>query len=598
MRLAHLATDLVTARRAAPVDDLENAERVCLPVDDPADPAGPVDSTVPADSTDPADATDPAGPPGPDGPSDPIGPPAIPEPTVDPGPFVLDRVEASRFLAQATFGPSLAAIDALVAGGSIDAWITDQMALPMSATEPYVRANGNGSLRPPRHHIWWSNAVHGDDQLRQRVAFALSEIFVVSDDDYEIRNAQYGLSGYYDMLAEEAFGSFRTLLERVTLHPIMGIFLSMLRNEKADPERNIRPDENYAREVLQLFSIGLYELTSDGRVRTDASGDPIPTYDQETVEQFAKVFTGWDLADSTSWTTAIIKFDKERPMVPVEAYHDTSAKTLLSTALPAGQSARTDMEAALDDIVAHPNVGPFIARALIQRLVTSNPKHGYVGRVAAVFDDNGAGERGDLGAVVRAVLVDSQARSGHRTLPATFGKVKEPAIRLLQVWRAFDAQPGTGGIHRPKASALIGLDSVIGQGPLRSPSVFNFFRPDHPLEPGAELVAPETQILSEIGVASMNNLLHVQIYSNNSRVPGPDNITQLDIEAEVARAGDAAALVDHLDLLLASGSLPDEFRASIIRHVESIPTDADGLVTRTLDAIFCVVGSPFHLVQK
>lgn len=580
-----------TTQLSVPTDDLAPAERLeCAPVDDPTPPpTAPPTARPTAPPTDP-----PAG-----SPTDPPADPPLVPPSV---PFVLDRREAARLLSQATLGPTLAEIDALVDLGSIDAWIAAQIAQPMSRTLPYVRANSNGSLRSTRHHIWWANAVDGPDQLRQRIAFALSEIFVVSDRDYELGNAQYGICNYFDMLAEHAFGNFRTLLEQVTLHPVMGIYLSMLRNERADPERNIRPDENYAREVLQLFTIGLYELDPDGTVRVDAAGDAVPTYDQSTIEEFAKVFTGWNLADATAWVSNdLTSYDKEQPMVPVEEYHDTSEKELLNgTRLPAGQSARADLDAALDNIFEHANVGPFIARALIVRLVTSNPTPAYVGRVAAVFDDDGSGVRGNLEAVVTAILLDSEARSGHVTMPARFGKIVEPMIRLTRVWRAFGARPGpdADGVFRSPAGGVDQLDEAIGQGPLRSPSVFNFFSPDHPLTSGSDLRAPEAQVLSEIGVATTNNLLHAQIYGANSQMTGSGSVALIDIDTEPGLAGNGLELVEHLDVLLTSGALPREFIELVAAHVDSLPDDADGMVTRVVDAIFCVVGSPFHLVQK
>lgn len=518
----------------------------------------------------------------------------------------IARPDAARFLQQATFGPTMAAIDELAGIGSYDAWIDAQLAAPISLTVPYVKANSNGSLASPRHEIWWKNAVEGPDQLRQRVAFAWSQIFVVSDIDYELRNAQYAMAGYYDMLATEGLGTFRQLLEKVTLHPVMGIYLSMLRNEKADPARNVRPDENFAREILQLFTIGLEELTPSGELSGGAS---IPTFDQSTIEEFAKVFTGWNLANTDRWTSNdLTAFDKESPMVPVEEYHDTSAKQLLGRVrLPAGQDARRDLTQALDNIVVHPNVGPFVSRLLIQRLTTSNPSPSFVGRVAATFADDGAGVRGNLAAVVRAILTDAEARNGHRTAEATFGKIKEPILRLTQLWRAFEARPGSsaGGVYRPYAKSIDQIGDVLGQAPMRSPSVFNFYQPDHPLRPGSSLVAPEAQILAEIDVASTNNMLFQQIYSDNNRTGTRTNIATIDIDREVALAGDVDALLDHLDVLLVAGRLPVEQRRAIASHLTAAhpDTDATGAVTeearirRALDAVFCIVGSPVHLVQ-
>ena len=531
------------------------------------------------------------------------------DPPAPPPDGEITRTEAVRFLTQATFGPSAAAIAELQELASFDRWIDEQIDAPVSQTVPYVRANSNGSLATTRHMIWWMNAIDGRDQLRQRVAFALSQIFVVSDFDYELRNAQYAMSGYYDMLATDGLGNFRDLIEKVTLHPVMGIYLSMLRNEKADPARNVRPDENYAREILQLFTIGLYELTQDGEVQT-SGGKPIPTYNQTTIEEFAKVFTGWNLADADVWrSNDLTKFDKERPMVPVEEFHDRSEKTLLqSTTIGPGLDARTELGLALDNIFAHQNVGPFISRLLIQRLVTSNPSAGYVGRVAARFDDNGDGVRGDMAAVVRAILTDTEARNGHLSAPDTFGKIKEPLLRLTQLWRAFDVEagPDADGVYRPKARAIDQIEDVLGQAPMRSPSVFNFYQPDHRAEPGSDIVAPEAQILTEIDLASTNNMLFLQIYNGNNRTQDRTNIATINIDREVAMADDVDALIDHLDVLLVAGQLPPAQRRAIAAHLTSahVITGAtadeaqQARIQRVLDAVFCIVGSPIHLVQK
>ncbi len=517
---------------------------------------------------------------------------------VDPdGP--IRTAAAVRFLNQATFGASHAAITELQSIGTYQAWIEAQMRAPISLTQPWTEANSNGSNSAYRHYVWWENALTGPDQLRQRIAFALSQIFVISDLDYLLSNGQYGVTQYYDMLARNAFGNFRDLLEEVTLHPVMGIYLSMVRNQRADPVRNIRPDENFAREVLQLFSIGLYELSSDGTVQT-RSGVPIPSFDQETVENFARVFTGWNFADTGSWDSNRAR-DLRLPMTPFEDYHDTSAKTLLrGTTLPAGQGAREDLGAALDNIFDHPNVGPFIARQLIQKLVTSNPSSGYVGRVAAAFNNNGSGVRGDLGAVVNAILIDPEARSGHRTDPTTFGKVKEPIMRLTQLWRAFDAFPGptAEGRYRTRFRTLDAISSVFGQAVLESPSVFNFFRPDHPLEPGGALVAPESQILSEVNLATTNNMLFAQVYGLNNRVEGQGNQTFITIDREMQLASNPVELVDHLNDLLMAGSLSSDFRTALVQHLNTHPSDDEGLLYRVMDGIFCIVASPFHHVQQ
>ncbi len=513
----------------------------------------------------------------------------------------ISDAEAARFLTQATWGPTIDSIAELQSIGSYADWIDQQLSLPVSRTLPYVKATSNGSLSTTRHHIWFDNALTQPDQLRQRVAFAWSQLFVISDNDYVLSNSQYSVCQYYDLLAEQGLGNFRDLLETVTLHPAMGVFVSMLANEKADPARNVRPDENFAREILQLFTIGLYELEPDGRVRT-SGGQPIPTYDQTTVEEFARVFTGWTYDGQRSWNESNAGFQlRESPMVPYEEYHDTGEKELLNgTVLPAGQSARADMTAALDNIFAHPNVGPFIATHLIQRFVTSNPSPAYVGRVAAVFDDDGGGERGNLAAVVTAVLLDDEARRGHTADPANFGKLREPVIRITQLFRAFEAQPGptSNGIYVPDDRPIDQIDDIVGQAVMKSRSVFNFFRPDNPLNPASDLVAPELQIMSEINVASTNNLIYSQIYRFHNRSDAYGVIARLQVEREVDMSSDAEVLVDHLDLLLTSGSLPQDARAGLVNHVESIPDTEDGRFIRALDAMFLIAASPFNQVQK
>ena len=517
--------------------------------------------------------------------------------------------DAVRFLTQATFGASSTAIKELRDVGSYDEWITHQLQLPVSLTEPYVEESGNSSLSTSRHYIWWENAIRGEDQLRQRLAFAWSQIFVVSDRDYTLSNAQFAMCNFYDMLATESTGNFRTMLERVTLSPVMGVYLTMVRNERADPTRNIRPDENFAREVLQLFTIGLHTLTSDGQVVTE-DGVAVPAYDQRTVEEFAKLFTGWNFADARYWDDNNFN-DKRLPMTAWPDYHEPEAKSLLrDEQVPAGGSAEADLTRALDNIFAHPNVGPYLARLLIQRLVTSNPTPGYVGRVAAVFDDDGTGERGNLASVTRAILTDPEARHGHEALPEQFGKIKEPIMRLTQLWRAFGATPGpesTDGVYRPYARPVDQIESVVGQAPMRAQSVFNFYLPDHPLGPGSDLVAPELAILAEIDVASTNNMLFQQIQGHHSRSTTRLNISKITIENEIEMASDPSALVGHLETLLLTAPLPPVARQSIVDHITSIPINAgaddgadpqeDGALLRAVDAIYAVVGSPFHLVQ-
>ena len=527
---------------------------------------------------------------------------------------VLDARTAPRLLARATFGPSERAIDEAIALGTEQAWIDGQMARPVSLTLPYTERTSNGSHPAARHHAWWIAAIEGEDQLRQRVAFALSELFVVSDVDYTLSNSQYGMAHYRDTLARHAFGNYRELLEAVTLHPVMGIFLSMVRNEKADPARRVRPDENYAREVLQLFSVGLHEL--DGSGRPVPAGNPRPVYTQETVEAFARVFTGWNFAGTDEWYSIdMTPYDKTTPMVPVEAYHDRGAKTLLrGEVVEGGLDARNDLERALDNVAAHPNVGPFVARRLIERLVTSNPSPDYVRRVAAVFDDDGTGERGDLGATVRAILADDEAW-GEREANPDFGKLKEPVLRLTGLMRALEARPGieADGVYNGATRTAYRVDEVYGQSILSSPSVFNFFQPDHPVTDratapdGRPLVAPEAQILTESTVASVNNDLHRLVHDHHSRAGADDGTVVLDIERPLRLLREGPEVwVDWLERVPLAGRENPTLRMVLLEHlaeggatdaVSAAALDDDTAIALLADTLYLVVGSPEYHVQ-
>lgn len=517
--------------------------------------------------------------------------------------FDADTRDAARFLTQATFGPSESDIEELQRIG-IDAWFEQQFIAPVSRTYAYTRANSNGSNREARHEIWWNNVLDGSDQLRQRVAYALSQIFVVSDVDRVLANRQFGMADYYDMLAENAFGNYRELLEQVTLHPAMGVYLTHIRSEKANPELNIRPDENYAREVLQLFSTGLNLLQQNGELvlRNNA---PVPVYTQTDIEEFARVYTGWNYATATRFdSVSIAVSDFETPMVPVDEFHDFGEKRLLNGAvLPAGQSPQQDLEMALDNIFNHPNVGPFFSRLMIQRLVTSNPSPDYVSRVAGVFNNNGSGQRGDLRALVQAILTDNEARDLTAVDTQNFGKVREPVIRLAHVWRALDAVPGpeSNGVHRHADLSLERLDELTGQAVMRSPSVFNFYQPDTPISPSDTLVAPEIQITTEVNAARVHTNFHHQLYRFTTDTDlGSDNprVTLVNLDRPVSLAADSTALIDWIDLVFFTGAMPDYLRDSIASVIRPLSTNASGRFARAQDALFMAFSAPSFSVQR
>ncbi len=518
------------------------------------------------------------------------------EPPPPPAPTPVSKAEAVQLLNQASFGYVEADAQQVIAL-DIEGWIDNQIAQPASLQLPFVE-----SLPPPqfmfeRHEdrvdIWFRNVVNGNDQLRQRVAFALSEILVVSQLG-ALQEAPYALADYYDVLVRNAFGNYRTLMQEVTLHPAMGVYLSMLGNQKPNPALNIRPDENYARELMQLFSIGLVELNLDGTEKLDGFGQPVPTYDQAVIEGFAHVYTGWTWADSPNFEQARgTRQNQVKPMELWPDYHDTGQKLLLNgTVLPAGQSGEQDLADALDNVFNHPNVGPFISRQLIQRLVTSNPSPGYVSRVATVFNNNGSGVRGDLSAVVKAILMDPEARP---TMAMEIdGKVKEPLLRLTQLFRAYNATSGSG--RYPLVASYI----LFGQGPLQSPSVFNFFSPFY-APPGeirdSGLVAPELGIATEYQNTLFTNYMFGQVFGlNQTNQNLQEDDVYIDFSEEMLIAADADALIDRVAEKLLGGQISDSLRTEIGGMLALIPeTDT---VVRAAEVIYFVVTSPEYALQR
>ena len=512
-------------------------------------------------------------------------------------PTPITKTEAFQFLNQSTFGATEQEADALI-DLRLEAWIEDQFRQPPSLQLPFMLSlpppDFMGQLHPDRVDIWFRNSLWGEDQLRQRVAFALSEILVVSQIG-ALQGRPFAVADYYDLLVRNAFGNYRDLIEQVTLHPAMGVYLSMLGNERPNPDLNIRPDENYARELMQLFSIGLVELNIDGTVRLDANAQPIPTYDQEIIEGFAHVFTGWTWANSPSFGSGRVPIRSQyTPMEFWPDFHDTGAKQLLNDViLPPGQTGEQDLADALDNIFNHPNVGPFIAIRLIQRLTTSNPSPAYVRRVAEVFNNNGAGVRGDLGAVVRAILLDAEARPS--AADEAHGKLKEPLLRLTQLYRAFNATAANGSYRR-----LAGVSAIFGQGPLQSPSVFNFFSPFY-APPGeirnAGLVAPELEIATEYQNTFITNYMLVQTFGLNQANPDlRQNDVYIDIQEEMDVAANIEALIDLVAGKLLGGRISDTLRTEIAGMLELLPETDPAL--RAAEAIYLIATSPEYAYQR
>ncbi|MCB1606573.1 MAG: DUF1800 domain-containing protein [Xanthomonadales bacterium] len=545
------------------------------------------------------------------------------------GPY--SDAEAARFLTQATFGPTLSEIRRLRDIG-YNAWLAEQLAAPSTEHLPYLQAQQAQGLevyQNSRQEAWWDRAITADDQLRQRVAFALSEILVISDQSGAIEGQPFGMANYYDLLLNQAFGNYRTLMYEMTVSPLMGHYLSMFKNRKPDAALNIRPDENYAREIMQLFSVGLVMLNPDGTVQT-SGGDPIPTYDQYTIRGLAHVFTGWNWANcprtqggqwwewefcpigpvpypEPGWDVGWLL-----PMEPWESYHavddskqllDYPGVSLPNGVLPAGGLAVDNLNAALDNVFEHPNVGPFLARRLIQRLVSSNPTPAYVGRVAAAFNNNGSGVRGDLGAVVRAILMDPEART---LAPESSdrGKVREPLLRQTHLWRAFNAYANDGRYREWNP------EFNLGQAALRSPTVFNFFLPD--FQPAGELtdlnlVAPEFQIATDPQVASSSNALGAIAYWSWRGNPGQQaEDVVIDLGPELPFAQNPVVLVDRYDLLLMNRTMSDAMYNLLVNYIGSIDNDGNPNNTlpdeqrreRVQDAIWLIQTSPEYVVER
>lgn len=535
--------------------------------------------------------------------------PTPPPPLASGPPTIAD---GSRFLSQATFGVKASDLTKVQSSG-FDAFLSEQFAAPISSHLAFVDAEEAAfptpapSATPMQLNItqtndaWWTYAAVAPDQLRQRVAFALSEYFVVSNTTGNLGNRYYALPAYYDVLVKNAFGNYRQLLEAITLNPAMGAYLNMLQNDKANPATGRHPNENYAREIMQLFSVGLYDLNLDGSLTLDSSGFPIATYNQDAILGTAAVFTGWTYAQPGVATPIFTpRQDWRDPMINIASHHSTDAKQILNgVLLPAGQSADQDLKATLDTIFNHPNVGPFFCKQMIQRLVTSNPSPGYVYRVVSVFNDNGQGVRGDLKAVVRAILMDYDAR-GSASAAQGAGKQREPVLRVTNLLRAFDATSTdaivtAGNFKGPKFSVRNAY-SQLGEEAMHQPTVFNFFSPDYE-RPGAiasaGLLSPEFEITTETTVITITNYLRTAIYTYLG--PSSGRIS-LNFSYQQSIAGDSAQLVDHLNALLMNGAMSFDMRSTIINAVNQIA--ASNPLERVRTAVYLVVNSPDFSVEK
>jgi uncharacterized protein (DUF1800 family) len=540
---------------------------------------------------------------------------------------------SARFLTQASFGPNESS-SARVQALGYSAWIDEQLALPrvshraawdaadaaVKATTPTGSIGQDGII-----NSFWKQALSGEGQLRQRVAYALSQIFVISMQDSTIAESPRTVAAFLDMLADKGLGNYRDLLEAVTLDTGMGQYLSHLRNQKADARTGRVPDENFAREVMQLFTIGLVQLELDGTPKL-SGGKTIDTYTQADIAGLAKVFTGWswacpDAPDNACFFSGSANGNTDpdrriKPMVAYAQFHSKEAKSFLGTTIPAQTTAdpKASLKIALDTLFKHPNVGPFIGKQLIQRLVTSNPSPAYVAAVASAFNDNGAGVRGDMKAVVKAVLLHPEARDAQPNA----GKVREPVLRLSAALRAFGAKSDTGAF---RVGNTDNPASQLGQTPMRAPSVFNFYRPGF-VPPGtataaAGLAAPELQLAQETAAAGyvnyMRDNISLGVGATNGTVGGVAlnrRDVRLDYSGELPLATKPAELVDRMSAKLMYGTMPQALKTEIQGAVEKIVVPVltanasnqaqvdTAKKNRVYTAVFLTVISPEFQVQK
>ncbi len=533
---------------------------------------------------------------------------AGPAPAVTP----IPGTDAQRLAEQASFGPTPTLVTQIQAQGS--GWIDAQLATPSTGYAPMAAIVDNNATycatSPdadcfrdyfsafPVQLQFFRNAVSGPDQLRQRVALAWSQIFVVSQVQATARPA-YAMRNYQQMLLDDAFVNFRQLLNDVTLSPAMGSYLNMADNSKANPAKGFSPNENYAREVLQLFSIGPNTLNADGSLVLSA-GLPVPAYTQDTIEGFASLFTGWTYPAASGGATTATSYNPPwyaGAMIPVESQHDTTQKLLLGGfTTPGGQSAEADLKLGLDNIFNHPNVGPFIGKQLIQFLVTSNPSPAYVARITAVFNNDGTGVRGNMAAVIKAILMDPEARGASAT-SLTFGKVREPVVDVTAMLRALGAV--TDGEYPNYVT------SNLGEPLFNALTVFSFYPPNYPLDGSTTLVAPQFSLVTTATAIARLNVVNSLVYAANGVVAKPDPTvtgavgTTVSSAAWTPLAANPAALVQQLSSDLTHATMSGSETGTILTAVQALPTtDVNLAQDRTHAALYLVLASPRYQVTR
>lgn len=522
-------------------------------------------------------------------------------PAPPPSATAITPEEASRLAKQASFGPTLALITEIVDAKSAEGWIEEQLNLELSSyydlstkavpSDYCSKLIGNSSSECVRDNFsvtplqmrFYANAMHKEDQVRQRVSFALSQIIVVSD--YDVHSTA-GLSTFNQILLSQSFGNYRNILKEVTLNGYMGDYLDMVDSNK------IAPNENYARELMQLFSIGTALLNPNGTPQSDSTGAPIAAYTNNDVKEIARALTGWTYAHLGS-ATDFGSRDLSRPMEKLSSRFDSGAKAFLGTRIAAGSSQEENVDAVIDAVFNHPNTPPFVCKRLIQQLTQANPTPGYVERVSRAFVDNGKGMRGDMKAVVRAIYLDPEARAASPTP----GKVKEPVLLATSLARAIG--------YKSDGYAFTTRDYSMGQVPFRSPSVFNFYSFDFPLQYASEYVSPSSKILNTSSIVARHNFVYDWTITGNGTAaeyqarPGFTG-TQVDWASWEAHGADDAKTIDRINLVMLNGTMTAAQRASIASAMAAIKNNDPALQARKRAqvALYIVASSPLFQVDR
>ncbi|EEY71069.1 DUF1800 domain-containing protein [Grimontia hollisae] len=497
---------------------------------------------------------------------------------------------ASRWLDLATFGPKKGEVENLINKGA-KTWFDEQIALPVSShlkqcyQQFEVQGYGKKPSRSTRIRAWLDIAFYSKDQLRQRVAYALSQIFVVSDQDAALSYRAPAMASYNDMLCQHAFGHYRDLLKEVSLSAVMGQYLTMVGNRKGDPATGRRPDENYAREIMQLFSVGLYQRDIDGTYELDGNGQPIPCYTEKDIQELARVFTGWHHTDNTFL----------QPMVNHATDHDSGEKWVMGHQFPENMSAEQELDQVMDMLLHHPSTAPNICHGLIQRLVTSNPSPDYVRRVTEAFLDNGMGVTGDLKAVIWAILSDPDV---YTAPPQSMSKIREPWLSLVCLYRALNVKPGAGS--RVVKTDLVYL-KTCNQYPLGAPSVFNFYLPDYAPKGVIKennLVAPELQIIDWSHIIYVHNFIYGILRLNLQKITAPlSNELYIDVEdfKTLIANKDIKGFVQETSERFFNGAMPKVLKESLYRQYNGLNLAPGKWVQRLL---FIALVSPYFHVQE